>query len=99
MTDRHPPTEFQPPRAEINVPGRTKQPRTVGYLVGAIVQLFVGGSWAYGGIANSHVLSGVIGGGIFTLRVCPVAPYRRLPADGTARTFARRVTCSSSTRR
>ncbi len=65
------------------MPGRTKQPRTVGYLVGAIVQLFVGGSWAYSGIANSHVLSVVLGGAIFALGVGAVARYRCLAEDGT----------------
>jgi hypothetical protein len=68
---------FEPPRAAIEQ-SRAERPRTIGYLVGAIVQLALGGFWSYRGLFDGGGnLIGVLGILLLFLGARAVGRYRR----------------------
>jgi hypothetical protein len=70
---------YSPPEAPLDAPaGPAKQPQTVGYLIGAIVQLALGGYLTYGGLTGSvSAVILVVGIVLLVLGARAVRRYRR----------------------
>ena len=79
MTTQDPLAAFAPPKAPIDLPPkRSKQPQTVGYLIGAILQLALGSFWTYRGLTGSgRILVLLMGVLLLSLGARAVARYRR----------------------
>jgi hypothetical protein len=69
---------FDPPKAPLeDQVARAPQSKTVGYLIGAVLQLGLGAFWAYRGVLRRSNVVGLLGVFLLFLGLRAVTRYRR----------------------